>query len=301
MKRLVLMVAVIALGAGLGQLVGCGGGGGTGGGGGGGSTGTLQVAITDHGGYDAVVLAFTEIRAVPAGDEGDPEAGLPLVASFDPPEVVDIMQLAYRQRMLGENDLAPGDYTQLRLVLAPNVNGQEPVNYITLAGQTEKVPLDTPSGQQSGLKINAAFTIETGMNTTIVMDFDPSKAIVHTGQGSNKYLLKPTGIRCTETVMTPVYGALAGTIAPAEAWPTVQIEAVPEGQTDAVATTTVNAEDGSFRIPLTPGNYFLRVTADGYDPLDTSALDPAGIYAVTAGQDTATGELTLTATPPPTP
>lgn len=211
------------------------------------------------------------------------------------------MQLAYRQRVLGENDLAPGDYTQLRLVLAPNVNGQEPVNYVILAGQTEKLPLDTPSGQQSGLKINATFTIETEMTTTIVMDFDPMKAIVHTGQGSNKYLLKPTGIRCIDTIMVSIYGALAGTISPAEAWPTASLEVVPEGQTTAVATTTVNPDDGSFRVPLTAGNYFIRVTADGYDPLDTSILSPPGIWTVVGGQDTAVGDLALTLTPAPTP
>jgi hypothetical protein len=294
MRTLVLVGILGAVVATWALLAGCGGGAA---GGGAGTTGTLQVVITDQGGYEAVVLAISEIRAVPAGQEDDPEAGLPIVATFDPPEVIDIMQLAYRQRMLGEADLAPGEYTQLRLVLAPNVNGEEPVNYVILTGDTEKLPLNTPSGQQSGLKINADFTIEAGMDTTIVMDFDPSRAIVHTGMGSNKYNLKPTGIRCTETVMTPVYGALAGTVAPAEAWPTAQVEAVPEGQTDPIATTSVDPDDGSFRIPLAHGNYFLRVTADGYDPLDTSLLNPAVIYTVVGGQDTAVGELALTATP----
>jgi hypothetical protein len=303
MKRLCLSIAVIAIVVGFALLVGCsGGGGGTAGGGGGGTTGTLRVAITDQGGYDAVVLAIKEIRAVPAGQEGAAEGGLPVVATFDPPEVIDIMQLAYRQRMLGENDLAPGDYTQLRLVLAPNVNGQDPVNYVILPGETEKLPLNTPSGQQSGLKINADFTIQTEMTTTLVLDFDPMKAIVHTGQGSNKYNLKPTGIRCTETIMVSIYGALAGTISPAEAWPTAAVEAVRQGETTAVATTNVNPDDGSFRIPLTAGSYFIRVTADGYDPLDTSLLTTPLFYTVVGGQDTAVGDLALTATAPtPTP
>lgn len=274
-------------------LAGCGGGGG--GDDVGGMTGTLQIALTDQGGYDSVVVAIREVRAVPAGETGETDGQVPLVAAFDPPLVVDIMELSYEQLLLGQATVPAGGYDQVRLVLAPNVNGQDPVNYVTLAGDDTLHPLVTPSATQSGLKINGPFMVAGETTSTVVLDFDPGRAIVQ--QGNGRYLLKPTGIRVIQVEdVEPVYGALAGTVAPAAAWPTVTVEAYTDGATLA-ASATVNPEDGSFRLPLPAGTYTLRVSADGYVLFDTGALDPAQTFAVVDGSDTAVGVLALTAAP----
>lgn len=89
-------------------LAGCGGGGG--GDDIGGMTGTLQIALTDQGGYDSVVVAIREVRAVPAGEGAAADGGVPLVAAFDPPLVVDIMELSYEQLLLGEATVPAGGY-----------------------------------------------------------------------------------------------------------------------------------------------------------------------------------------------
>lgn len=282
------VVALVALG--------CGGGGGTDGTGGPSrTTGTLQVAITDQAGYDSVVVAISEIRVVPAGDEGtEAGSGLPVVATFSPARVVDIMELDYEQLVLGQAPVPAGDYTQIRLVLAPNVTGELPVNYATLAAAPEvHLPLVTPSGQQSGLKIVGDFTVEAGTTNTVVMDFDPARAINVTGNG--RYLLKPTGIRLTQVQsVEPTFGALAGSVLPQEVWPTALVQVFPEGQAEPVATTNLNLEDGTFRVPLAPGNYTLRVSAEGYQTLDTATTDPTQMFVVAIGADTAAGGFALT-------
>ena len=141
----VLAVATVALF----QLQGCGGGGG---GGSTASTGTLKLAITDKMSDDFknVVISIREIRVVPAGKEGasDNDPGLPVVVSFATPKVVDVMQLQFVQQALGDVLLPVGSYSQIRLILEPNPNGQQqPVNYLVLKSDltNTKIPLTTPS------------------------------------------------------------------------------------------------------------------------------------------------------------
>lgn len=269
-------------------LVGCGGGSG--------GTGTLRVAITDAAGdYASVVVAIKEIRLVPAGQEDDETGpGLPVVVSFDPAVQYDVMTLAYAQEVLGEATVPAGAYNQLRLVLAPNPESGEPLNYITLKSDPmTKIPLYTPSGQESGLKIVGRFEVAPGVINAIALDFDPDKAIVQAG-ASGRYNLKPTGIRVVQMdQVLPQYGSLSGNIAPEQAWPTGMVYVIPEGGSTAIASGSVNPEDGSFRAFVPAGSYALRVTASGYSPYDTRQLDPPVYYSVTVGADTPVGTITL--------
>lgn len=286
--------AALLLGGGLMALAlaGCGGGGGE-------DRGTLSVALTDASGpYANVVVSITAVYAVPAEDAGEETGpGLPLVVAFDTPQVVDVLTLGFIQQVLGTASVPAGDYEQIRLVLAPNPATGEPVNYVTLSSDpTTKLPLDTPSGQQSGLKIPGKFTVQPGELTAVALDFDPSRAIVSAG-ASGKYLLKPTGIRIvTMADRLSTYGSLSGTVGPAEAWPTAMVSIMPAGTSVAVASGTVNPEDGSFRAFLPAGSYAVRVDATGYTSYD-SATVPL-FYTVTVGADTAVSAITLVAPTP---
>jgi hypothetical protein len=274
-------------------LTGCGGGsGGTQSG-----TGTLQVALTDAASpYASVVVSIKEIRAVQAGDENASEETLPLVATLSPSRVVDVLTLQFAQTLLGEAGVPAGAYSQVRLVLDANPADGEPVNYVMLADAPDvKLPLTTPSGQQSGLKINGDFSVAAGQLTALVLDFDPNKAVVHAGN-SGKYLLKPTGIRLMESdAILAHYGAISGTVLPAEAWPSAVVSIIPQGSTVPFATGGVNLEDGSFRAFLPAGIYTVHITADGYDAFDSAE------YPVAIGDEVAAGDLTLTATAPEPP
>jgi hypothetical protein len=196
-------------------LYGCGGGGG--GGGSASSTGTLKLAITDKpsDAYDKVVIAIREIRVVPTGKENaaDNDPGLPVLARFATPRVIDVMLLQFVQQALGEIILPAGSYSQIRLVLEPNPGGQgQPVNYLTLkSAPLTKIPLKTPSGQQSGLKVLGPVEVKPGIINAVMIDFDPNTAIVVRGNGD--YNLKPTGIRLVamSDVLTQ-FGSISGVV-----------------------------------------------------------------------------------------
>lgn len=201
------------------QVQGCGGGGS-----GSVPTGTLKLAITDKmsDAFAQVVISVREIRVVPAGreDAADNDPGLPLVAQFSTPRVIDVMQLQFVQQALGEVVLPAGVYSQVRLILAPNPNGQGqlPVNYLVLkANPGSKVPLTTPSGQQSGLKILGPLVVKPGLITAAMIDFDPNTAIVTRGNGA--YNLKPTGIRLVQMAdMLTQFGSIGGMVQSFNRW-----------------------------------------------------------------------------------
>ena len=268
------------------------------GGGSGGSTasGRVQIAMTDAAGpYANVVVSVKAIRVVPAGSEGT-ETGstLPLVATLSPSQVIDVLTLQFAQTVLGQASVPAGEYSQVRLVLDPNPATGDPVNYVTLASDpTTKIPLKTPSGQQSGLKINGDFAVKAGELTALALDFDPTRAIAQAGN-SGQYLLKPTGIRLVSMASAlPTYGAISGTVLPAEAWPAAVVEIIPEGATTPVASGLLNPDDGSFRAFVPAGSYLVRITAAGY----TTYESPVPV-AVATGAEAAVGEITLT---PPAP
>ncbi|MDW7709473.1 MAG: DUF4382 domain-containing protein [Deferrisomatales bacterium] len=290
--------SLLILAAALAALVACGVDSGSDG-----PTGTVQLALTDavdHN-FSEVVVAIKEVRAVPAGAEGAGEGGLPLIVAYEPPLIVDVLELAYQQQFLGEAVVPAGDYSQLRLVLEAN-GPPSPVNYIVLADDPTgvKIPIDTPSGQQSGLKVVGKFTVGAGEITAVVLDFDPARAIVEAGQ-SGTWVFKPTGIRVVQSVeILSAYGAITGVVAqavegdPGEPSPApapvteATVYAIPVGGTAAVAAGQVSTEDGSFRLLLPPGAYELQATAPGFQEFVSSSS-----LTVVTGADTDAGVILL--------
>ncbi|MHB8997107.1 MAG: DUF4382 domain-containing protein [Armatimonadota bacterium] len=259
-------------------------------------TGTLKVGITDQAiqGVESVVLAISEVRVVGVGNENGGTSSLPRIVTFNPARVIDVMDLQFEQQLLGEAVIPAGDYSQVRLVLAPNVSGQEPVNYVTYAvNPTQRVALHTPSGQESGLKVVGRFNVQAGEINTIVLDFDPSRAIVEAGPNLN---LKPTGIRIMQLAdVLSTFGALTGMVSPAGSRSTAFVSIIPQGQTQPIAKGTVNPETGEFRALLPQGTYYVRIEALGYDGYNGSLLLVPEFFTVIVGQDKAAGEFQLDA------
>jgi len=79
-------------------------------------------------------------------------------------------------------------------------------NSVVVNGVT--IPLETPSAQQSGLKLNVQQTVSGGILYTMVLDFDAGKSIVQTG--SSKFILKPV----IRTVLNAVGGSIKGAVTP---------------------------------------------------------------------------------------
>ena len=136
--------------------------------------------------------------------------------------------------LLGTTTLPAGKISQVRLVLGAN-------NSLKVAGQS--TTLETPSAQQSGLKVQVHTELKEGVTYKILLDFDAARSITATGSG--KYNLKPVIRAVTEAQD----GAIKGAISPVK--PTV-VHAI--NGTDTVSTFT-NAT-GLFLIKgLAPATY----------------------------------------------
>jgi Domain of unknown function (DUF4382) len=279
------------------QLSGCGGGGGSGGIS---AAGTLQVGLTDRqsDAFQQVVVTIREVRVVPAGRENaaDNDPALPVVVTFATPRTVDVLTLRFQQEILGAITLPAGTYNQVRLILEPNPAGQgrEPLNYLTLkTAPTVKVPLKTPSAQQSGLKVLGRFEVKAGVANAILLDFDPNTAIVDRGNGD--FNLKPTGIRIVQPAAAlSGFGSLSGTVTAAfKDFSSATVAVVPLGGSSAVASGTVFSNfssgrwEGPFSAFVPGGSYRVHVQAHGFAPYSSPAK------TVTAGSDTSVGTVPL--------
>lgn len=176
-------------------LAACGGGGGSGGGIGGSGAplgkGTLRASMTDAPscGYDAVHVTIDRLRVHQGGNAAESDSGwvdIPLTG----PRRVDLLTLTNGVLFpLGEVPLAAGNYQQMRLVLAANTQANPLANSVTPTGGAE-VPMDTPSAQQSGLKLNMNVDVPADQVVDVVLDFDACKSVVRRGN-SGRYNLKP--------------------------------------------------------------------------------------------------------------
>jgi len=301
LKKLCSVVGVLLLAAvALVQLSGCSGGGG----GGSAKSGTLQVGLTDKqsDSFQQVVVAIREVRLVPAGKENaeDNDPGLPVLVSYSTPHIVDILTLRFQQEILGTVTIPAGSYSQVRLILEPNPSGQghDPVNYLTLkTAPTVKVPLTTPSAQQSGLKVLGQFDVKEGIINAILLDFDPNTAIVARGNGA--YNLKPTGIRIVQP-SSPLtsFGSLSGTVvSTVKDWSSATVTVVPQNGTNAIAGGTIFSNfsshrwEGDFSTFVPAGAYRVHVQASGFVPYSSPLKN------VINGSDTVLGDSLLTPLP----
>ena len=237
----------------------CGGGGGIGGTGG--ALGTLRVSLTDAPacGYDQVNVTVEKVRVHQSASAGDGDSGWSEVV-LAPARRVDLLSLTNGVlEELGETALPAGRYTQLRLVLASNSAAAPFANSIVLSGSGTEVALDTPSAEQSGLKMNVNVDVPADKVVDVVLDFDACKSIVKRGNSGN-YILKP--VVSVTTVLSDAGLRVVGWIAPAIAAsaPSVSVQAsgVP------LKATVPNPVTGQFVLyPVPAGNYDLVIAGAG--------------------------------------
>lgn len=272
-------------GAGLLSLVllaaGCGGSGG-GIGGTGNEVGTLHVAMTDAPacGYDAVNVTVEKVRVHRSATAGDDDAGWSEIV-LSPARRIDLLTLQNGVlEDLGQTQLPAGAYTQLRLVLAANDGAHPLANSVVPTGGVETA-LDTPSGQQSGLKLNADLQVPANKVLDLVLDFDACRSVVLAGS-SGKYNLKP--VLSVTTVLSDAGQRVVGYVdaATAAAGASVSLQS-------GAAIVKAGAPDASGRFVLYPvpaGSYDLVVSASGHVtavvtgvPVTTTAYTHVGSLA----------------------
>jgi hypothetical protein len=236
-------------------LAACGGGSG----GSASTDGSLRVALTDAPscGFDHVFVTIQKVSVNQSSTAADADAGWTDL-TLSPARQVDLLTLTNGVlEELGSMPLAAGHYSQIRLVLAPNTGtGSSALANAVQPTGGALTALTTPSGQQSGLKLQAHFDVQPGQMADVVLDFDACASIVKAGN-SGQYILKPV-ISVVERLVSGLQGFVSTTLASASTTVSAQLNG-------ATVRATAPDSTGKFTIPyLAPGTYTLVVTSDGH-------------------------------------
>ena len=169
-----------------------------------GGTAKLELRLTDApGNYDAVYVDIQNVKINATTDSTNGWTDVPLIK----PGIYNLLDFRNGiDTLLASVDVPAGTISQIRLVLGSN-------NSVVVNGAT--YPLNTPSAQQSGLKLNLHADLTPGIVYRLWIDFDANKSIVATGSG--KYNLKPV----IRTYSEATGGTLQGTVLPPDAKATV--------------------------------------------------------------------------------
>ena len=233
-------------------------------------TGTLSVRLVDSpAAYQEVNIVVDRVEVHASGS--DSSSGWFTIN--DVPASYDLLTLRNGvSQALGDQKLAVGKYTQIRLIIGAGSNVV--IDSITY-------PLTIPSGFQTGIKLNREFEIAPDQVYELLLDFDVDRSIHLTGSGD--YMLRPV-IRVQPTVTS---GSISGVILPATAH--AKITAILAPDTVSAFADTIS---GAFTIMALPaGTYSVAIA-----PADTLFADTtiAGVIVV-AQQDTNLGTVTLRA------
>lgn len=216
--------------------------------------GTLRLAITDAPacGYDAVHITVDKVRVHQSGSAAANESGWSEL-TLTPPRRINLLNLTNGvMEELGQLPLPAGKYQQVRLVLADNGGNTPLANSVVPTGSTE-VALKTPSGQQSGIKMNADIDIAANQMADFVIDFDACKSVVKAGN-SGQYLLKPV-VSVIPRLISGVSGHVDAALFNAGALVTLQ-------QNGVVVRATAPDATGRFVLqPAPAGTYSVVFTA----------------------------------------
>lgn len=241
-------------------------------------TGTLSIQAFDApfpGGADHIYVDIDSVsvhRSTGDGEEDGEWIALQMNDQVEQP--MDFLELVNGALAELVNDtLQAGTYSQLRLILGPD-------NSIVVDGQ--EYALQTPSGQQSGLKLNLNFEIAPNELVEIYLDFDAGHSVVVQGNGG--YLLKPVFHAFKKTVT----GSIAGTVTN-DSEESVENATVWFVQGDDSVSTITGATGSYFRY-LVAGTYNVSVEHPDYSAADTSYED----IEVAEGEDLTGYDFVLT-------
>lgn len=222
-------------------------------------TGTMKVSLTDApANYEEVNIEIRQVLVNQDADAEEPEDNGEEGETEDEngedengwysimDDSITVNLLDYQNGTvldLGDIELEAGRYNQIRLLLGDN-------NTVVINGETHA--LTTPSGQQSGYKLNVQAEVEEGQTYELVIDFDASQSIVETGNG--KYILKPV----LRTVELQEQGSISGTVLPLEAEPFVYAiideDTVGTQPDDEGNFKLVGLRDGTYNVWFNPTN-----------------------------------------------
>lgn len=254
-------------------VVACGGGGG---GGSAAGQGSMSFAMTDAPacGYDHVWVTVAKVSVNSSATASDTDSGWTDL-TLSPARRIDLLTLTNGVlEELGTVPLAAGHYSQVRLVLAANAAGANPPANAVQPTGGQVTALGTPSGQQSGLKLQVNADVAAGQTADLVLDFDACKSVVKAGN-SGQYLLKPV-VSVVPRIVSGIQGVVTSTL-------TLSSTTVSAQQGGAVVRATTPDANGNFSIPfLAAGTYTLVITSDAHATGVVTSV-PAGSTTTVVG------------------
>jgi hypothetical protein len=223
----------------------------------------LQVSLTD-GPFPEAKEVWVDIQQVQIIMS---DTSNPIVLNGAHPGLYNLLAFTNgKDTLLADATIPAGTISQIRLVLGDD-------NYI-ITTDNEKIALKTPSGQESGLKVQVHQDVTGGILYRLTLDFDAGRSIVKAGNSGN-YILKPV-LRIIS--LLPSGGDIEGVVTPDSVRTLVfAIEGL-----DTIASTFTDTSNGDYLIKNVPaGNYSLI-----YIPADTTFKTAAASATVTLGQIT---------------
>lgn len=223
----------------------------------------LQIRLIDNPpGNVAIKEVWVDVRQIEImpGDTSKP-----ILLSGVHAGVYNLLELTNgKDTLLADASIPAGSISQIRLILGDN-------NYI-VTSTGEKLPLKTPSAQQSGLKVHVHQDVLGGSLYRLTLDFDVARSIVVAGNSGN-IILKPV-LRLIS--FAPSGGNIRGVVVP----DSVKTAVIALNGVDTIGSTFTSS-----------GNYFLKdVPAGSYTlsfiPVDTSFRPTQKTAVVTLGQTT---------------
>ena len=172
--------------------------------------------------------------------------------------------------ILVDTDFPAGKISQIRLILGSN-------NTVI---SDDEYPLDTPSGQQSGLKLQVHEDLVGGITYEFKLDFDAAQSVIN--NGGDKYILKPVIRVITEAVG----GAIKGTVEPSDQNVLISVM----GADDVDAITYAPSDNAEYILSGIPESTYTLV----FEPSATEERsdDPVYLAKTILGVEVKTGEVT---------
>jgi hypothetical protein len=249
-----------------------------------GDTARVQLKLVDaEGEYDQVNIEIIDILYNSSEDEEGwisftPEGGYPIR--------VDLTTLIAGESILLADEIIPaGMLKQIRLVLSDQ-------NTLLLKGEALPVPLDTPSAQQSGLKLKLDTELEPGFSYNFILDWDVQKSIVMAGN-SGKFILKPVIRVMAEVNSGSIKGTVIGENLEDDIAGAVPLEgivvAIHKAEDGTFIAESSTNENGDFIVQgLDSGNY--KIIIEDFSYINFESEEP---IAVSAGEVSDAGTIEL--------
>lgn len=245
-------------------------------------TARVQLVLVDApGDYEEVNVEIIDIQYNSSeGEKGwksfTPENGYPIQ--------VDLTKLIAGNDLLLTDEIIPaGTFKQIRLILSDN-------NTVLLEGESTPIHLDTPSAEQSGLKIMLDENLEGGYSYTFILDWDVQRSVVKAGN-SGKYILKPVIRANAEVNSGTLGGQVVADLLSDDDNITQPLANVVVGvyTLEGVLVTQTQTNDlGNFLIHgLKAGEYKVKIATDTYMPYESAAVN------IVAGEVTDMGIIEL--------